>query len=120
MLGRLWNESISDIVLFRIGEKNAIEAILINMDSNLIKKQINKKGVSVEAVSKMYFSHIYAHSLMIYSSLLGYYSDEKNAYDLDKGAIEVLKEGLGNAIETVFQYYGGFLMEFGTDNDFLE
>ena len=105
-----------DIVRFDLNDNGTISSILINMDSGLIKKQINKPGVSVEKVGKKYIANIYSHSLMLYTMLYGYYStkEKEESLDLDRDSIEIVKEDLNTAISSIFQYYGGFLMDFAS------
>jgi hypothetical protein len=105
-----WNDCEmdgNDVVKFVIGDSNVVEEIRINMDSNIMKREINKQGVNVEVIGKRYFASVYAHSLLLYSTLMGYYSQS----DLDYDAMEI-KENLDAALEFVFKYYGSFLMSF--------
>ena len=103
-----------DVVKFEIGEVGRIEEIRINMDSNLMKKQINKKNINVNEVSKKYFAAVYAHSLMLYSTLMSYYSQE-NIEGLEQEALIEIKDDLNIALEFVFQYYGSFLLNFSDE-----
>ncbi|MBP5405033.1 MAG: hypothetical protein J6Y74_03705 [Clostridia bacterium] len=106
----------NDIVRFNLTDNGVIEQILINMDSNLIKKQMNKPGVSVERIGKKYITSIYAHSLMIYTMMYGYYNNQSGDDVLDKETLAIIKEDLSTAVTSIFQYYGAFLMDFtGTD-----
>ena len=99
-----------DVVQLVIDDEN-ISEILINMDSNLLKKQVNKRGVSVEMVGKKYVTSIYAHALILYSTLYGYYSSQNEDLGLEKRELDIIRDDLGKAIATIFQYYGGFLMD---------
>lgn len=100
-----------DIVQLVISDEgDSISEILINMDSNLMKKQINKSGVSVEKVGKKYVANIYSHALILYSTLYGYYSQNLEL-DIDKRALDIISEDLNNAVSKIFKYYGGFLMD---------
>ena len=64
------------IVKTQINSNGAIEEVLINMDSNLVKKLINAKGANIERVRNKYISSIYSHVLMVYTTMYGYYSKE--------------------------------------------
>ena len=106
----------NDIVRFDLADNGVIEKILINMDSNLIKKQINKPGISVEKIGKKYITSIYAHSLMVYSMLYGYYNNQNDEGTFSKEELDDIKDDLSKAVSEMFQYYGAFLMDFsGTD-----
>ena len=91
-----------------------IESILINMDSNQMKKEINKRNVNIDLVSKRYFSSVYAHSLMLYSTLLGYYSRE-DYEDFEVETLKEIKDNLNSVLEFVFKLYGSFLLNFDAD-----
>ena len=108
-----------DILQLSAGDNGAIEEIRINMDSNLMKKQINLKGVNVEQVGKKYVASVYSHALILYSTLFGYYSNEDNENLPDKNALSMITDDLNEAISTIFQHYGAFLMDFN-DNDFTD
>ena len=106
----------NDIVRFDLADNGVINNIIINMDSNLIKKQINKPGVSVDKIGKKYITSIYAHSLMVYTMLYGYYNNQSREETMDKETLAIIKEDLAQAVSEIFQYYGPFLMDFtGTD-----
>lgn len=62
-------ESIVNMVSASDG---SVDTILINMDSNLVKKLINKKGVDIERVRNRYITSVYSHSLMIYTAMYGF------------------------------------------------
>lgn len=62
-------ESIVDMM-----SASDVDVILINMDSNLVKKLINKKGVDIERVRNQYITSVYSHSLMIHTTMYGYYA----------------------------------------------
>lgn len=101
-----------DVIQLVIDDEN-ISEILINMDSNLLKKQVNKRGVSVEMVGKKYVTSIYSHALILYSTLYGYYNGQNEDLGLKKRELDIIRDDLGKAIATIFQYYGGFLMDIG-------
>ena len=42
--------------------------------TNLVKKLLNKKGVDIERVRNQYITSVYSHSLMIYTTMYGYYA----------------------------------------------
>lgn len=101
-----------DVVQLTAGDNGAIEEIRINMDSNLMKKQVNRQGVSVEKVGKKYVANVYSHALILYSTLFGYYSNESNENLPDRNAMAMITDDLNEAISTIFQHYGSFLMDF--------
>lgn len=103
------------IVKLRIGSTGAVEEILINMDSNLVKKMINTKGASTERVRNKYISSIYSHALMVYTTMYGYYSRED--IEMDPHIIREVQEQLNEAVEFCFKYYGNFLMIFEDVSD---
>ena len=84
-----WKEQMMDaesIVKMKIGSDGSVDTILINMDSNLVKKLINKKGVDIERVRNQYITSVYSHSLMIYTTMYGYYAQKD--IDLDKHVVQ--------------------------------
>lgn len=106
-----------DIVGLIVGDDGGVEEIRINMDSNLMKKQINRQGVSVEHIGKKYIANVYSHALMLYSTLYGYYiSSGDEDSKLDKNALDYIVDDLNKAISAIFQYYGAFLMDFSNAN----
>ena len=112
-----WDEctppmTAKDIVQLAAGDGGAIDEIRINMDSNLMKKQVNRQGVSVEKVGKKYVANVYSHALILYSTLFGYYSNEDNDNLPNKDALAMITDDLNEAIATIFQHYGAFLMDF--------
>lgn len=108
-----------DIVQLAVGDDGAIEEIRINMDSNLMKKQVNRQGVSVEKVGKKYVANVYSHALILYSTLFGYYSKEDNDNLPNKDALAMITDDLNEAIATIFQHYGAFLMDF-SETDLID
>ena len=98
------------IVKLNIGSSGAVEEILINMNSNLVKKMINTKGVNIERVRNRYIANIYSHALMVYTTMYGYYSKED--IEMDKHTVKEVQEQLNEAVEFSFKYYGNFLMTF--------
>lgn len=98
------------VVKYRIGEQNAIEAILINVDSNLVKKLVNARGANVARVRDRYVTAMYSHALMLYTTMAGYYSQE--GIEIDEGAVKQVQDNLDNALESAFQYYASFIMTF--------
>ncbi|MCI8992304.1 MAG: hypothetical protein HFG80_06200 [Eubacterium sp.] len=105
-------ESIVNMV---IASDGSVDTILINMDSNLVKKLINKKGVDIERVRNRYITSVYSHSLMIYTTMYGYYAQE--GIDLDKHVVQQIQDDLQNSVEFSFRYYAGLLM---SDEEFLD
>lgn len=101
-----------DIVRLTPGDNGAIDTIYINMDSNLMKKQINRQGVSIERIGKKYVVNVYSHALILYSTLFGYYSNVDNENIPDRKALDMVVDDLNEAISTIFQHYGAFLMDF--------
>ena len=73
------------IVNMMIASDGSVDAIFINMDSNLVKKLLNKKGVDIERMKNQYITSVYSHSLMIYTTMYGYYAQED--IDLDKHVV---------------------------------
>ena len=112
-----WKEQMMDaesIVKMKIGSDGSVDTILINMDSNLVKKLINKKGADIERVRNQYITSVYSHSLMIYTTMYGYYAQKD--IDLDKHVVQQIQDDLQNSIEFSFRYYASLLM---SDEDFL-
>ncbi|MCL2722592.1 MAG: hypothetical protein FWD47_14780 [Treponema sp.] len=101
------------IVGLQLGDDFSIEAILVNMDSNLMKKLVNQRSANVEIISKKYLSSIYAHSLILYSTLIGYYSND--SLDFDERTIKEIKDNMEETLKFIFQYYGGFLLSFDSE-----
>jgi hypothetical protein len=62
------------IVNMMIASDGSVDAIFINMDSNLVKKLLNKKGVDIERVKNQYLTSVYSHSLMIYTTMYVYFA----------------------------------------------
>lgn len=102
------NMTADSIVKLNIGSSGAIEEILINMDSNLVKKLTNTKGANIKRVCDKYASNVYSHSLMIYTTMYGYYSDKD--IDMDEYIVKEVQDKLNEAVEFSFKYYGSFLM----------
>lgn len=98
------------IVKLTIDGSGAIEAILINMDSNLVKKLVNKHSNSIERVRNRYLTSVYSHSLMVYTTMYGYYEREDN--QLDPTLVQQIQDNLSEAVEFSFRYYANFLMTF--------
>lgn len=103
------------IVLTQINRNGAIEEVLINMDSNLVKKLINAKGANVERVRNKYISSIYSHILMVYTTMYGYYS--KDDIEIDEYIRKEIQESLNKAVEFSFQYYANFLLTYEDFSD---
>lgn len=93
-------------------EQGCITDILINMDSNLVKKIINKQSVSIERVRDKYVTAIYSHALMLYTTMYGYYDSN---VDIDNNIKNNIKDSLEQAVESIFKYYGSFIMSFNED-----
>lgn len=115
-----WSEcgmTAENIVKLNIGSTGTVEEILINMDSNLIKKMINSKtgNVSVERVRNKYIANIYSHALMIYTTMHGYYS--RKDIEMDEYVVREVQDKLNEAVEFSFRYYGNFLMTFEDISD---
>lgn len=102
------------IVKLNIGSSGAVEEILINMNSNLVKKMINTRK-DIEHVRNRYIANIYSHALMIYTTMYGYYSKED--IEMDKHTVKEVQEQLNEAVEFSFRYYGNFLMTFEDVSD---
>lgn len=106
-----WKEQMMDaesIVKMKIGSDGSVDTILINMDSNLVKKLINKKGADIERVRNQYITSVYSHSLMIYTTMYGYYAQKD--IDLDKHVVQQIQDDLQNSVEFSFRYYASLLM----------
>lgn len=103
------------IVKTHINNNGAIEEVLINMDSNLVKKLINAKGANVERVRNKYISSIYSHILMVYTTMYGYYS--KDDIEIDEHVRKEIQDSLNSAVEFSFQYYANFLLTYEDFSD---
>ncbi len=103
------------IVKTHINNNGAIEEVLINMDSNLVKKLINAKGANVERVRNKYISSIYSHILMVYTTMYGYYS--KDDIEIDEPVRKEIQDSLNDAVEFSFQYYANFLLTYEDFSD---
>ncbi|MBQ8311322.1 MAG: hypothetical protein IJX80_09970 [Clostridia bacterium] len=103
------------IVKIQINNNGAIDEVLINMDSNLVKKLINAKGANVERVRNKYISSIYSHVLMVYTTMYGYYS--KDDIEIDEHIRKDIQESLDKAVEFSFQYYGNFILTYEDFSD---
>lgn len=103
------------IVKIQINNNGAIDEVLINMDSNLVKKLINAKGANVERVRNKYISSIYSHILMVYTTIYGYYS--KDDIEIDECVRKDILESLNDAVEFSFQYYANFLLTYEDFSD---
>lgn len=108
------NMTIEDVVKFEIGDDFSIEEIRINMDSQLVIREMSKANVDVVTLRNKYFASVYSHSLLLYSTLIGYYG-QKDSYDLEDEIKKEVKENLNSALEFVFRFYGGFLLSFNSD-----
>lgn len=96
------------IVKLDIGSDGAITAILINMDSNLVKRLVNVKGVNIERTRKKYLTNVYSHALMVYTTMYGYYS--RDDIEMDETVVREVQDKLNEAVEFSFKYYTNFLM----------
>ena len=103
------------IVKTQINSNGAIEEVLINMDSNLVKKLINAKGANIERVRNKYISSIYSHVLMVYTTMYGYYSKED--IEIDSYIRKEIQYTLNDAVEFSFQYYANFLLTYEDFSD---
>lgn len=103
------------IVKTQINSNGAIEEVLINMDSNLVKKLINAKGANIERVRNKYISSIYSHVLMVYTTMYGYYSKED--IEIDSHIRKEIQYTLNDAVEFSFQYYANFLLTYEDFSD---
>lgn len=99
-----------DVVKLVISGDGSVDAVLINMDSNIIKKKSNERGVSIDKLRTKYLRTVYSHALMMYTTLYGYY--EKGQHDLDNNVIKEIEYNLNNAIRASFKYYANFLMTY--------
>lgn len=103
------------IVKTKINSDGAIDEVLINMDSNLVKKLINTKGANIARVRNRYISSIYSHILMVYTTMYGYYS--KDDIEIDEHIRKEIQETLNEAVEFSFQYYAKFLLLYEDFSD---
>lgn len=103
------------IVKTLINSNGAIDEVLINMDSNLVKKLINTKGANIERVRNKYISSIYSHILMVYTTMYGYYSREDT--EIDEHIRKEVQDTLNDAVEFSFQYYANFLLTYEDFSD---
>lgn len=103
------------IVKTLINSYGAIDEVLINMDSNLVKKLINAKGANIERVRNKYISSIYSHILMVYTTMYGYYSREDT--EIDEHIRKEVQDTLNDAVEFSFQYYANFLLTYEDFSD---
>lgn len=110
-----YNMTSESIVKTLINSNGAIEEVLINMDSNLVKKLINAKGANIERVRNKYISSIYSHILMVYTTMYGYYSREDT--EIDERVRREVQDTLSNAVEFSFQYYANFLLTYEDFSD---
>ena len=105
------------IIQLKIGSSGEIESILINMDSNTVRKLINVKGANIERISSKYLMSVYSHALMIYTSLYGYYQLPETQDKIDNAYLKQIEDDLNEAVEFSFKYYTGFLMSFDDYTD---
>lgn len=108
-----WKEAdmnADSIVKLNIGSEGEVTDIFINMDSNLVRKLINAKGVNIERTRNKYLSNVYSHALMVYTTMYGYYS--RSDLDMDDYIIKEVQDRLNEAVAFSFQYYTNFLMTF--------
>ena len=98
-----------DPVKLIIGKNGAIDEVRINMDSNIVKKIMNTKNVNIERTRDKYIRNVYAHSLMVYTTMFGYYSSHPEVFD-DEETIKEIQDNLNKAVEYSFKYYTNFLM----------
>lgn len=98
------------IVQLETGEGNRVEKVFINMDSVQAKKYNNVRGADAETQSKKYVGLVYSHSLMIYMSLLGYYTKGATDVELSEEARGELIESLHTAVAEMFKCHIDFLM----------
>lgn len=98
------------IVKLEIGDGNLVEKVYINMDSVQAKKYNNMRGTDAETQSKKYVGLVYSHSLMIYMSLLGYYTKGATDVELSEEARGELIESLHTAVAEMFKCHIDFLM----------
>ncbi len=103
------------IVKTKINNAGAIDEVLINMDSNLVKKLINAKGANIERVRNKYISSIYSHILMVYTTMYGYYS--RDDIEIEEHICKEIQETLNEAVEFSFQYYASFLLTYEDFSD---
>ena len=103
------------IVKTQINSNGAIDEILINMDSNLVKKLINAKGANIERVRNKYISSIYSHLLMVYTTMYGYYS--RDDIEIEEHIRKEIQDTLNKAVEFSFHYYASFLLTYEDFSD---
>lgn len=99
-----------NVVKLSIGSEGAVEEILINMDSNLVKKLVNAKGANIERTRNKYLTNVYSHALMVYTTMYGYYS--RDDIEMDEHIVKEVQDKLNEAVEFSFKYYANFLMTF--------
>ncbi len=104
-----------NVVKLRIDSEGAVEEILINMDSNLVKKLVNTKGVNIERTRNKYLTNVYSHALMVYTTMYGYFS--RDDIDMDEHAVKEVQDTLNEAVEFSFKYYASFLMTYEDISD---
>lgn len=105
------------IVKLTIGSNGEVEEIQINMDSNTVKKLINAKGANIEMVRNKYLTAVYSHSLMVYTTLYGYYKKEEEEENIDENIVKQIEDDLNEAVQFSFKYYTNFLMSFDEFTD---
>lgn len=103
------------IVKTQISSTGAIEEVFINMDSNLVNRMINAKGVNIEKFNNKYITSVYSHVIMIYTTMYGYYSQSDT--EIDKHVQQEIQETLKDAVEFSFRYYANFLLTFEDFSD---
>ena len=104
-----------NVVKLNIDSEGAVEEILINMDSNLVKKLVNMKGVNIERTRNKYLTSVYSHALMVYTTMYGYFS--RDDIDLDEHTVKEIQDTLNEAVEFSFKYYASFLMTYEDISD---
>ena len=105
-----WNEEGwgDNSIIHILTSENKVDAIAINMSSNILNKYISKKGKSqkaLEAMKNQYIAQIYLHGLFLFNAI------EKNKSQ-DKDSAEL--------VSSIFKTYGQALLYLNLNEDFLK
>ncbi len=91
------------------GDKDLLEIIYVNMDSNILKNYKAKKNLGMDEdalINNKYIATIYAHTLFLYAV-----NKEKN-YEINNGDLTLAKY----ISELFTNHYGAFLLNFETNH----
>ena len=108
--GKEWNEDgwEDDSVIHIITSENKIDAIAINMESNILKEYISQKAKgenSLETVRNKYISQIYLHGLFLFHSI------EKNKKERGEDSEEL--------VSSLFKTYGKAVLYLDPSEELL-